>query len=161
MKILAIDPGLRITGFSIIQHQVSGQTHLLSCGFLPLKNTESVAERINHFYTFFNSIIKDQQITAIALEKPFLGKNVDSFLKLGYLRGMVHLLSAQHSIGLYEFFPVQVKIAVTGFGKADKEQIARAITHLFPMVPPGQKSDVTDAIAIGLCCAWRSTSYSK
>jgi crossover junction endodeoxyribonuclease RuvC len=159
MRILGIDPGLQTSGFAIVG-QEHHKTSLISCGFLPLSSKKSVGERVSQFYDFFKTTIIEQNISILALEQPFLGKNVQSFLKLGYLRGLMHLLSAQHNIELFEFFPREVKMAVTGFGGAQKDQVARVIAQLYPRLPAMKKSDVTDAIAIALCCAWKYKNYT-
>ena len=93
-------------------------------------------------------------MTDIAIETPFLGKNAQNFLKLGYLRGILLLLADQHSMVIHEFAPRQIKQAVTGYGGASKEQVARVVLQLFPRLQKPKKEDVTDALAIGLCAIW-------
>lgn len=84
-----------------------------------------------------------------------MGKNAQNFLKLGYLRGIVYLLSDLHEINLHEYSPREVKQAVTGFGGASKEQVARILLQLFPGLQKPKREDVTDALAVGLCGLWR------
>ena len=153
--ILGIDPGFSFTGFSCIKSD-KGKLQLIDCGLLKLPTSKSLAYRTHLFYDFFKEQVNEKSITHVALETSFLGKNSQSFLKLGYLRGILYLLSSQHDAELQEFSPSQVKQAVTGFGGAQKEQVARVIHQLFPQLPPQPKLDVTDAIAIALCGAWRS-----
>lgn len=98
-------------------------------------------------------------MTDLALETPFLGKNAQNFLKLGYLRGILYLLTDTHKIHLHEFSPREVKQAVTGFGGAQKDQVARMMYQLFPTLTVQKKDDVTDALAITLCAAWKSKIY--
>ena len=95
-------------------------------------------------------------MTTVALETPFLGKNAQNFLKLGYLRGIIYLLVATYNLALQEFSPREVKMSVTGFGGADKEQVARIILRLFPALSVPDKADVTDALAVTLCCLWNN-----
>ncbi len=155
MIILGIDPGFRITGFCIAI-KVQRGIQILDCGYLSMNPTKSLAERIGIFYNFFSEKIKKWQVTNLALETPFLGKNAQNFLKLGYLRGILYLLSNQHSLTLHEFSPCEVKQSITGFGGASKEQVARVILQLFPRLIKPDKEDVTDAIAVMLCGLWRS-----
>ena len=157
MILLGIDPGFQVTGFGIIKYEL-GKTILIDHGYLKLNPSKSLAERIHIFYQFFSEKIKSYQITDLALETPFLGKNAQNFLKLGYLRGNLYLLSHQHSLSLHEFSPRVIKLSVTGFGGASKEQVARVILTLFPLLKAPDKADVTDAIAITLCGLWRSQS---
>lgn len=159
-KTLGIDPGLRYSGFGVLSTK-KGKSSLINQGFLTLSPKKSIAERVHLFYDFFNSMIKQEKITVIALETPFLGKNAQNFLKLGYLRGIVYLLSCQHTISLYEFTPCEIKQSITGYGTASKDQVARVIIRLFPRIDLPKRDDVTDAIAVSLCCLWQKTKISS
>lgn len=160
MIVLGIDPGFQVTGYSII-HKELQRTKLIDCGYLKMNPSKHLAERIQIFHQFFSKKITDFQVTDLALETPFLGKNAQNFLKLGYLRGILYLLSATHALHLHEFSPTQVKQSLTGFGGASKEQVARVIAQLFPQLPPQEKADVTDAIAVSLCGVWHNKVLQK
>ena len=160
--ILGVDPGFGVTGFSLLKKE-GATTTLVDCGYLKMAPTKPLSERVGIFYATFHEKILSAGVTGIALETPFLGKNVQSFLKLGYLRGILYLLADQHKLALYEFAPREVKIAVTGFGGAPKEQVATMVLRFFPQILRLQKSsgaaqklDVTDAVAIGLCGVWHT-----
>ncbi len=153
MVILGIDPGFRIAGFGVVKKE-NNQAILLDYGYLSMPSTKSLITRIGLFYDFFLNKINTWHITDIALETPFLGKNAQNFLKLGYLRGISYLLAHKHSIVMHEFAPRQVKQSVTGFGGASKEQVARVILQLFPKMQKPKKEDVTDALAVTLCGLW-------
>jgi len=159
MIILGIDPGFSATGFSILQKH-KNQIMMLDHGFLSLASSKTLQVRIGIFHATFTEKIKQYQVTHIAIETPFLGKNVQSFLKLGYLRGILYLLAEQHNLIMHEFAPRQVKQTVTGYGAADKEQVAKVLSMLFPHIPKSLKADVTDAIAISLCGLWQSENKS-
>lgn len=152
--ILGVDPGLIAAGFSIIGVH-DGRIILKECGALRQRSEKSLSERICIFNDFFSDKIVRYQVTELALETPFLGKNAQNFLKLGYLRGILLLLVGKHVLTLHEFAPRQVKAALTGYGSADKEQLLRVITRLFPGFIKPDSLDVSDAVAIGLCAAWR------
>lgn len=154
MIILGIDPGLRLSGYGIIQREQKS-ARLLDYGYLSLSPQKTLAERIFLFYSFFSEKIDTHGVTNIALETPFLGKNAQNFLKLGYLRGILYLLSQQKNTALHEFSPRQVKQAVTGFGGAQKDQVARAVLLLLPNLSLPEKYDVTDALAVMLCGMWQ------
>lgn len=158
--VLGVDPGFSATGFAVMNHERQ-RTSLADCGLLRLNREQPLAARTRIFYEFFQEKIYSQQIEHLALETPFLGKNSQSFLKLGYLRGILYLLSAQHNLTLYEYSPMQVKLAVTGFGGASKEQVGRVVYQLFPRLAQQQKADVTDAIAVALCCVWQMPFQEK
>ena len=157
MVILGIDPGFTVTGYSILQKN-KNMIIMLDHGFLKLPATQPLEVRIGIFYDFLSEKIKQHHVTAISLETPFLGKNAQTFLKLGYLRGILYLLANQHQLGLLEFAPRLVKQTVTGYGAADKEQVAKVLSMLFPAIPKPLKADVTDAIAVSLCGLWQAES---
>jgi crossover junction endodeoxyribonuclease RuvC len=155
MIILGIDPGFTITGFGIMKKD-TGKVYLLDYGLLRLPVQKSLSERIGIFYDFLQQKIEVCHVTALALETPFLGKNAQNFLKLGYLRGIVYLLAHKYGLTLHEFSPREVKVSVTGFGGAEKGQVARAILYLFPGLAMPEKLDVTDALAVTLCGVWKN-----
>ncbi len=155
MTILGIDPGFSVTGFGILQKQTNNTVVLVDYGDLRMSSSKSLAVRIGIFHDFFTEKIERWQITDLALETPFLGKNTQTFLKLGYLRGILYLLSNRHQINLHEFSPREVKQSVTGFGGAGKDQVARVVLQLFPRMKAPDKQDVTDALAVTLCGLWR------
>jgi crossover junction endodeoxyribonuclease RuvC len=155
MIILGIDPGFSATGYSILQKN-KNQIIMLDHGFLKLSASQSLQIRIGIFYDFLSDKIKQYQVSAISLETPFLSKNAQTFLKLGYLRGILYLLAQQHNLEIFEFAPRLVKQTVTGYGAADKEQVAKVLLLLFPAIPRALQADVTDAIAISLCGLWQS-----
>lgn len=156
VRLLGIDPGLGITGFSVLEKN-NDSVLLRDCGYVVLKKSDSLPRRIGVFNAFFIEKIKQHTITALAIETPFLGKNTQSFLKLGYLRGVLYLLADQHNLTLHEYTPRQVKATVTGSGAATKEQVAFMMMKLFPRANVAslkEKLDITDALAVALCAVW-------
>ncbi len=162
MRILGIDPGFVSAGFCIMDIS-SGKISILDWGALKMSSSNTIAERILIFHDFFEEKIMTFVIKKIGLETPFLGKNAQNFLKLGYLRGIIYLLASKHQIDISEFAPKEVKLAITGFGGADKEQVCRAILTLFPALKAPDKKDITDAAAVCLSTAWdtKKTVYEK
>jgi crossover junction endodeoxyribonuclease RuvC len=157
MVILGIDPGFHYAGFSILKKD-GRQVILLDVGYLTLSPSKTLAERVGIFYAFFQDKIKQWSVTDLAIETPFLGKNAQNFLKLGYLRGILYLLADTYQLCLHEFSPREVKQSVTGYGGASKEQVARVMLQLFPKIEQPKKEDVTDAMAVSLCALWRSSN---
>lgn len=153
MVVLGVDPGFRFAGFGVLKKE-GGKSFLLDYGYLSLPQTASLMDRTLLFYDSFKAKIEQHGVTHLALETPFLGKNPQNFMKLGYLRGILYLLVAQYKLELFEFAPRQVKMALTGFGGASKEQVATVILRLFPKMTQPKKEDVTDALAVTLCGLW-------
>lgn len=157
---LGVDPGFHVTGYAIIKKELS-KTFLIDCGYLKMSPQKHLSERTGQFYEFFVEKIKAQGVTHVGLETSFLGKNAQTFLKLGFLRGILYLLAHQHQLHINEFAPREIKVSVTGFGGASKEQVALAMTRLFPgleKIAASARNDVTDALAICLCSVWNSSS---
>ncbi len=154
MVLLGIDPGTRISGFGVIKKE-GRQVVLLDCGYLKMASSKPLVERVGIFHRFFTEHIDKWQVTDLALETPFLGKNAQSFLKLGYLRGILYLLADTNTLLLHEFSPREVKQAITGYGGAKKDQVARVILQLFPRIGKPDNDDVTDALAVTLCGLWK------
>jgi crossover junction endodeoxyribonuclease RuvC len=154
MRVLGVDPGFSFTGYAVVA-QEHNKTYLIDFGYLKLPQSRSLKERVALFHDQLEHKIKTYQITHLAIETPFLGKNAQNFLKLGYLRGILYLLSHKNNLILSEFAPTQVKQSLTGFGAASKEQVARVLFQLFPSLIKPDKYDATDALAIGLCGLWQ------
>lgn len=154
MILLGVDPGFRFAGFGVAKKEGT-RVSILDYGFLRLQPKKSLVERTGLFHEFFDEKMKKHGVTHLAIETPFLGKNAQNFMKLGYLRGILYLLTHKHQLELHEFAPRQVKSAITGSGSASKEQVARVISQLLPRLKEPQRDDVTDALAITLCGIWQ------
>ncbi len=159
MIIMGIDPGVRFAGFAVMKKE--GQViQILDSGYLALRPTCPLPDRIAQLYDFFNNKIVQFSVDTLALETPFLGKSPQNFLKLGYVRGILYLLTSKYSLVLHEYAPTQIKQAITGFGGASKDQLARVIHKLFPKMKATDRFDITDAVAITLCGAWSAKTIS-
>ena len=157
MIVLGVDPGFSITGYAITQKQQS--VSVLDCGFLKMSAQHTLSQRVGQFHALFTQKIQTYGVTHISLETSFLGKNPQTFLKLGFLRGVLYLLADQHKLTISEFAPREVKLAVTGFGGASKDQVASMMLRIFPKLGQygvTERADVTDALAVALCGIWNN-----
>lgn len=157
MIIMGVDPGTRYAGYGVLKKEKT--TTLIDYGCLDISKKKSLVKKIGAIYEFFSKKVKDLEVTHIAIETPFLFKNASTFLKLGYVRGILYLIADQNNLEISEFTPCEVKQQITGYGKASKEQVANMVLKYFPIektlsVKP-QRDDVTDALAISLCGLWR------
>jgi crossover junction endodeoxyribonuclease RuvC len=158
--VLGVDPGFHITGYAIMSKQ-AGRVLILDCGYLKMSSQHALSQRTGQFYAFFQEKVNQHNVTMIALETSFLGKNAQTFLKLGFLRGILYLLADQHKTILSEFAPREIKMAVTGFGGASKEQVAAMVMRLFPRLAEFgavERNDVSDALAVCLCGLWHQSN---
>jgi crossover junction endodeoxyribonuclease RuvC len=161
MIMLGIDPGFQFAGFGVIKKE-GHKAYLLDHGFLPMSSKQPLPHRVSIFHNFFLEKIIQWKVTDLSLETPFLGKNAQNFLKLGYLRGILYLLAHDNDLIIHEFSPREVKQSITGYGGAQKEQVARVVLQLFPAIPAPKKDDVTDALAVTLCGLWgNKNSYLR
>ncbi|NPA54329.1 MAG: crossover junction endodeoxyribonuclease RuvC [Aquificae bacterium] len=146
IKILGIDPGNYKTGFSFFYKHPS-KPELLTSGTIKLPR-----KKPQNFKILFDSLkklIEKEKPEEIALESSFYGKNPQTIIKLGEVRGIILLVSAIYNIPIYEYTPQQVKNAITGYGWSKKEDIALMVEKLFNKKP--ESYDEADAIAVGFC----------
>lgn len=160
MIILGIDPGFSFTGYAILKKE-GNRTLLLDFGYLKLPQSKSLQERVSLFHDALQQKITTSLVTHLSIETPFLGKNAQNFLKLGYLRGILYLLAHKNNLILLEFAPTQIKQSLTGFGGASKDQVSRVLFQLFPTLAKPDKYDATDALAISLCGLWQTKYILK
>ncbi len=148
MNILGIDPGSRNLGYCIISWD--GKTFsLVEAGLLRIKSKE-LQEQIIELVEGIDMILKSHEVDEVAIEDIFFAFNPKSVLKLAQFRGALSLKILQEVGYFYEYTPLQVKKAVTGNGKATKEQVAFMVKRLFGIKKEIKPLDITDAMAISL-----------
>ncbi|MBT3847704.1 MAG: crossover junction endodeoxyribonuclease RuvC [Candidatus Marinimicrobia bacterium] len=150
MRVLGVDPGLGITGFSIMDTK-RNQTHLSAYGTIKPKPKDSLPKRLNYLFEEMNKILDQFSPDVMAIEDAFYSKNVKSAMTLGQARGSLILAAAQADISVYEFAPRKVKMSVCGNGAASKEQVSYMVTQILKLKEPPKPMDVSDAMAVGLC----------
>ena len=150
MRVLSVDPGLGITGFSILDTK-RNQTHLSAFGTIKPKPKDSLPKRLNYLFEEMNKILDQFSPDVMAIEDAFYSKNVKSAMTLGQARGSLILAAAQADIPVHEFAPRKVKMSVCGNGAATKEQVSYMVTQILKLNDPPKPLDVSDAMAVGLC----------
>mgnify|MGYP001575808409 FL=1 len=150
MRVLGVDPGLGITGFSIMDTK-RNQTHLSAYGTVKPKPKDSLPKRLNYLFEEMNKILDQFSPDVMAIEDAFYSKNVKSAMTLGQARGSLILAAAQADISVHEFAPRKVKMSVCGNGAASKEQVSYMVTQILKLKEPPKPLDVSDAMAVGLC----------
>ena len=150
MRVLSVDPGLGITGFSIMDTK-RNQTHLSAYGTIKPKPKDSLPKRLNYLFEEMNKILDQFSPDVMAIEDAFYSKNVKSAMTLGQARGSLILAAAQADIPIHEFAPRKVKMSVCGNGAASKEQVSYMVTQILKLKDPPKPLDVSDAMAVGLC----------
>jgi len=149
LRVLGIDPGIHITGYGVIEKQKSSLKHVMH-GEIKMAKGLPLSSCLSMIYDNLLEVINQSSPDAIVVEDVFYGKNIKSLIRQGETRGVVILAGARSCIPVYEYTPLEVKKAVVGYGRAEKNQIqnmVKAILHLSDLPPV----DAADALAIAIC----------
>ena len=152
-RILGIDPGTGILGFGVIDVGSTGKISLVDAGVIRTPVHENDAIRLLTIYDELESIIKAIKPDVMSVEKLFFARNVTTAMTVSQARGVVLLLGMQNNLDIHEFTPMQIKQAVTGYGKADKKQIQEMVRTLLQLKEIPQPDDAADALAAAICCS--------
>ena len=152
MRILGIDPRTGILGFGAIETH-KGQSIILDAGVIrtPVKQADS--DRLKTIFDELEQLIKEIKPDVMAVEKLFFSKNVTTAMSVSQARGVVLLLGKQHNLELYEYTPNQIKMAITGYGKADKKQMQEMVKMHLKLKEIPKPDDAADALATAICCS--------
>ena len=156
VRILGIDPGLRRTGWGIIESE-GNRLIFVACGSVEPQNDLSLAERLLAIHEGLAAVLGQYKPAEAAVEQTFVNKDGVATLKLGQARGVAMLAPAMFGITVAEYAPNQVKKTVVGAGHADKNQIAVMLKILLPKAEP-KSSDAADALAIAITHAHHRVS---
>lgn len=151
IRILGIDPGLRRTGWGLIECEGNRLIHV-ACGSLATSERAPLSERLVVIHDGLIAIIERYRPHEAAVEQTFVNTNAAATLKLGQARGIAMLVPARLGISVAEYAPNQVKKTVVGAGHGEKAQIRMMIGVLLPKADP-QSEDAADALAIAVCHA--------
>ena len=151
MRVLGLDPGLRNTGWGVIEAEDNRLSHVAN-GVVSSNSELSLAERLLELSEGLREVIATQQPTAAAVETTLANKNPGSTLKLGMARGVALLTPASLGLPVAEYLPMIVKKSVVGTGHADKKQVAAMVARLLPGCSIAT-SDAADALAVAICHA--------
>ena len=149
--ILGIDPGFADTGYGVIE--VQGQKiKMLACGSIKTSAKNKFIDRLNQLHQELSVIIKKYKPNKVAVEELFFCKNVKTALLVGQARGVCLMTIAKHKLPIFEYTPLQVKQAITSYGKADKNQVGQMVKILLNLKVLPKPDDATDALAIAITC---------
>lgn len=151
MRILGIDPGTGILGFGVIEIATKNKAHLVDGGVIrtPVKHPD--AERLLIIHDELKQILEELKPQAMAVEKLFFAQNVTTAITVAQARGVVLLLGQQHNLELAEYTPLQIKQALTGYGRAEKKQIQEMVRVILGLKEIPQPDDCADALAAAIC----------
>jgi crossover junction endodeoxyribonuclease RuvC len=159
MRILGIDPGTGIVGFGVID--TNGRKHsLVDGGVVRTSPKQSDHERLKIIFDCITQLIKDNKPEIMVVEKLFFAQNVTTAMTVSQARGVILLAGAQAGVGIVEYTPLQIKQALTGYGRADKSQIQEMVKALLNLNKIPKPDDCADALAAALTHATASLLYS-
>ena len=159
MRILGIDPGFAITGYSIIDYQ-GHKFKLIDSGAVTTKAGVSFPLRLTKIYDDLSMIIDEYKPDAISVEELFFNNNVKTAINVAQARGVVLVVGCQKQIPTYEYTPLQIKQAVAGYGRADKIQVQKMVKAILNVEKLPKLDDTTDSMAAAICHA-HSARFSE
>lgn len=155
MLILGIDPGSRHTGFGLVESQTGGTVRPVDYGRISCPTKAPIPQRIGRLASELESITQRWHPDVAVLETPFLGLNAKSLVVLAQARGALLAVLANQGVTIAEYSPAEVKNAVSGNGRADKEQVQRMVRLHLSLGEVPIASDASDALALAICYAHR------
>ena len=152
MIVLGIDPGTARLGYGVVERQGSTLT-MLDDGCLETINDRPLEQRLLLINEGIDDLIETYRPEAVGVERLFFNRNVQTAMAVGQARGVVLLTAAQHGLPVLEYGPHEVKMAVTGYGRAPKDQVQRMVQLVLSMKELPKPDDAADALAVAVCTA--------
>ncbi|MEP7158031.1 MAG: crossover junction endodeoxyribonuclease RuvC [Chloroflexota bacterium] len=152
MIVLGIDPGTAATGYGVVERN-GASLRAVDYGCLETLSTTAMPLRLLEIHRAITELILTHRPEHIGVERLFFNKNVMTAFAVGQARGVVLLAAAEHGIPVYEYGPHEVKMAVTGYGRAAKDQVQRMVQMVLGMPNLPRPDDAADALAVAICLA--------
>jgi len=153
MVVIGVDLGTATTGYGILSLD-SGKISVLTYGSILTDKLTDFPKRLGYIFGEIKNLIKIWKVDELALEKVFFEKNTKTALSVSQSQGVVTLSAVTSKIPVFEYTPLQVKIAVTGYGKAGKPQVGKMVKSLLKLKDVPKPDDVADALAVAVCHAY-------
>jgi crossover junction endodeoxyribonuclease RuvC len=150
MRVLGIDPSIRSTGFGIIEYSQNNYT-VLDYGTIKPSRRLLFHHKINEIKNQIEKLISTHTPDEVALENPFYAQNIKTAITLGQVRGAILVAVASQDCSLFEYSPLEIKKAVTGYGQADKNQVKTMVKALLHIDDEKIETDASDALATAIC----------
>jgi crossover junction endodeoxyribonuclease RuvC len=155
VRIFGIDPGSDRTGYGCVESDGS-RHHLLTCGAVTSPSGAPFPERLLRIFDGLAALLEQHRPECVAIEDVFHARNVRSALTLGQARGVALLAATRTGVPVAAYAPAEIKRAVVGYGRADKQQVQRMIALLLGLGAPPTPHDAADALAVAICHAHRA-----
>jgi len=152
MLILGIDPGTAALGWGLIEADAK-KLELVAFGCLKTNPARSTSQRLKDIFDQLDKLIKKTRPEVMAVEELFFAKNATTAIKVSQARGVILLAGEQHKLKIFEYTPLQIKQALTGYGRAEKRQVQQMVKAVLKLKEIPRPDDAADAIAAAVCCA--------
>lgn len=149
---MGVDPGTAMCGYGIVSREGSA-LRMIDYGCLQTVNDRPLEERLLIIHQGISELIAEHRPTALGVERLFFNKNVQTAFAVGQARGVILLAAAQHGVPIAEWGPHEVKMSVTGYGRAPKDQVQRMVQAILGMTVLPRPDDAADALAVAICTA--------
>ncbi len=153
MIILGIDPGTATTGYGVLDF-TKKRLKYLAYGCIKTDKELSPEKRLQLIYNELNGLIKKYRPNALSVEKVFFFKNAKTAIPVSQARGVILLAAAKKKLPVYEFTPLQVKMNIVGYGRAQKNQVQKMIKLLLDLDQIPKPDDAADALGLAISCAY-------
>ena len=150
MKILGIDPGMAIVGYSILEFD-GRNIELLHSGSIQTKKGERESARLLEIFNDMDCIVEKYKPDVCAIEKLFFFRNTTTVMPVAHARGVILTVLEKYDVPIYEYTPIQVKQTLTGYGRADKKEVEQMVKITLGTDTLPKLDDTVDSIAIGIC----------
>jgi len=150
--VLGIDPGTAATGYGLVERSGS-RLRMIDYGCVETTPQYELPERLLYINRAVGELIELHRPAMLGVERLFFNRNVQTAFAVGQARGAVLLAAAQHGLPVFEYGPHEVKMAVTGYGRAGKEQVQRMVQVVLGMATLPRPDDAADALAVAICLA--------
>ena len=156
MIILGLDPGLATLGYGIIEKDAKGNCRAVDCGVIVTPKDEGLPVRLAMLEEGLCKILDKFNPDEVAIEELFFSKNITTGIAVAHARGVTLLTCVKRCGKLYEYTPMQIKQALTGYGRADKKQMQSVVASLLKLKSVPKPDDAADALGVALCHAFTS-----
>ena len=150
MRILGIDPGYAIMGYGVVE-LIGNKFKVIEYGSIMTESRKNMTDRLKHLYYELMQLINRTDPDVAAIEELFFNTNTTTAIKVGQARGVSILACANSGIETNEYTPLQVKMALTGYGRADKKQVQHMTKTILNLKELPKPDDTADALAIAIC----------
>ena len=153
MIIVGFDPGIATLGYGVISTDKSGRAEMIDYGIISTPKEENLAVRLAMLEKGVKQVIDTFKPDEIALEELFFAKNVKTGIAVAHARGVILLTATKECGKIFEYTPLQIKQALTGYGRAEKNQIQQMVKTMLKLKGIPRPDDAADALAVALCHA--------